>query len=748
MPLVFISHMTLHSFFLTSLACCVSMVSMAEASSDNYVLRGVVLDEAGQPLPAAAIRVMGTTQNIGTNSKGEFRLRLSQAGKRTLLVSYIGYATQKVEIEVAKQAIPLRIQLHPTLSSLGEAVITGSRMERQLKDAPVITRVISRAEIERINPLDMNGLLQYTLPGIQFRFNTMSQTPTMTYQGMNSKMVVFLIDGERVSGESSDHNIDYNRLNLDDIERIEVVRGAASTLYDSNAQGGVINIITRRASRPLSLHFNGRYAGKQGQRYGLNFGAKQGALESFTTLGHRQRPTFYLYDDQPSIYDNIDAQGKLIGQALEASTLQVPYYGHTAWDASQRFAYTFSDHLSAEIKASYYNNTRDTVPGRNYHERYEDLTLSGRIKYIPRTGHQIDLSHQSDNYLKHHVFLKTSALSTPYINRQNTTRLNYSATLGQHQLSLGTELLSEHLKHYMLPKGGARTGARLSVYAQEDWRITPQIQLVGGLRLDKAQHYDAHLTPKFSLLYRPERWLTLRGNYSHGYRPPTLKERYQEFNMMGVMYILGNANLRPEQSQQISGSLEFEKGGCNLTASIFHNRYQGYIDYVYVKTNALQYINTDNRRTTGVELSTRYRNARGSMLMLTYNYVNDYNLHRGYNISSTRPHALTFSASHKQKFGKHWVANAAFNGHWGAPFTSYQYHPEDNTYARYAYDGRLFCSLNLSASLPKRGITAGFMIDNLLNHRDRATAATVQLPDLGRSFVLTLSWNMAETFGW
>ena len=84
-----------------------------------------------------------------------------------------------------------------------EVVVTGSRLERPLKDVPVITRIVTRAEIDRINPLDMQQLLQYALPGIQFRLNTMSQLPTLTYQGMNNKMVVFLIDGERLSGESS-----------------------------------------------------------------------------------------------------------------------------------------------------------------------------------------------------------------------------------------------------------------------------------------------------------------------------------------------------------------------------------------------------------------------------------------------------------------------------------------------------------------------------------------------------------------
>ncbi|MDO5075141.1 MAG: TonB-dependent receptor [Bacteroidales bacterium] len=738
----------LQTTILTALVLSTPIVVMAENGMENHVVQGVVIDEMGHPLPAAAVRVLGTTQSTGTSSKGEFRLSLSKAGRRTLLVSYVGYTSQHVEIEVGAQNSPLRIQLHPTLGTLGEAVVTGSRMERQLKDAPVITRVIGRAEIERINPLDMNGLLQYTLPGIQFRFNTMSQTATMTYQGMNSKMVVFLIDGERISGESSDHNIDYNRLNIDDIERIEVVRGAASTLYDSNAQGGVINIITRRASRPISLTLNGRYSEQHGQRYGLNLGTKHGAWETFTTLGHRRRPTFYLTDNAAYTYDKIDEQGKVVAHESEASTLQVPYYGYTAWDASQRVGYTFSDQLSAEVKGTYYNNVRATRPSHRHHERYEDWTLSGRIKYLPHDGHQIDLSHLSDNYLKRHVYHALDLIETPYINRQNTTRLNYTGTLGMHHVSVGAEWLMEDLRHYMMPQGGSRSGHRLSLYAQEDWRIAPQVQLVGGVRLDKAEGYAAHLTPKLSLLYRPQHWLTLRTNFSHGYRPPTLKERFQEFNMMNIMYILGNENLRPEKSQQISASLEFEKGGCNFTASVFHNRYKDYIDYAYARVDALQYINTDDRRTTGLELSTRYRNAAGFMLMLTYNYVNDYNLHHGYNISSTRPHAFTFGASHKQKIGKQWVANAAFNGHWGARFTSHQYLPKEKAYARYVYDARLLCSLNLSASLPKYGLTAGVMIDNIFNHRDRATTATVQLPDQGRTLVFTLGMNVAELFAW
>ena len=128
--------------------------------------------------------------------------------------------------------------LELTTGRLNEVVVTGSRIEKPLKDVPIITRVIGKDEIAAVNPIDVISLLEYTLPGIQFFYNSMSQTQEISYQGMDSKSVLFLVDGERLSGEGADHNIDFNRLNVDNIERVEIVRGAASTLYDSRAIGG------------------------------------------------------------------------------------------------------------------------------------------------------------------------------------------------------------------------------------------------------------------------------------------------------------------------------------------------------------------------------------------------------------------------------------------------------------------------------------------------------------------------------
>ena len=99
--------------------------------------------------------------------------------------------------------------------------------------------------------------------------------PEISYQGMDGEYMLFLIDGERVSGEGADHNVDFTRFNVDDIERIEVIKGAQATIYGSNALGGVINIITKTANRPFSGNLNVRYAGSNGQKYTASTGVSR-----------------------------------------------------------------------------------------------------------------------------------------------------------------------------------------------------------------------------------------------------------------------------------------------------------------------------------------------------------------------------------------------------------------------------------------------------------------------------------------
>ena len=105
-----------------------------------------------------------------------------------------------------------------------------------------------------------------------------------------------MLDGERISGEGGANNIDYGRFNVNDIDRIEIVRGAAATLYDSRAIGGVINIITRKGFRPVTARVSTRYAGRNGEMYSVSAGVNRKNFSALTSFGYRKRESYTIAD--------------------------------------------------------------------------------------------------------------------------------------------------------------------------------------------------------------------------------------------------------------------------------------------------------------------------------------------------------------------------------------------------------------------------------------------------------------------
>lgn len=118
---------------------------------------------------------------------------------------------------------------------LNEVVVTGTRTPKFLKDTPIQTRVINAKELARLDATNVQDLLQQELPGVEFSY-AMNQQTHLNFSGFGGQGVLFLVDGERLAGETMD-DVDFTRLNMDNVERIEIVKGAASALYGSNATG-------------------------------------------------------------------------------------------------------------------------------------------------------------------------------------------------------------------------------------------------------------------------------------------------------------------------------------------------------------------------------------------------------------------------------------------------------------------------------------------------------------------------------
>ena len=732
--------------FILVLLLTVALVTVnanVPANPPNYIIKGVVMTANGEPLAGASIVVEGTNINCGSNSKGEFSLNVQKDKVYKLRVSYLGYTPRLITVPASGHP-PLKIKLQPSETALNELVVTGSRYERQLKDVPVITRVISREEIETVNPVDFTTLLEYTLPGIQFYYNTMSQVPEITYQGMDAKAVLFLLDGERISGESGDSNIDYSRFNINDIERIEVVRGAASTLYDSRAIGGVINIITKKSVRPFTASMHTRYAGKKGQSYSASAGVNLHRFSSLTSFGWRKRDSYLVKDEQGKQKEIINPDGSVTKSKTDSIAFNI--YGYSIMDVSQKLSYNFSDRFTGSARISYYINKRDKYDNARYYQRYRDLILSGKLKWQFADNQNLDLSYIRDNYIKDNVYVDDD--ERVYGNVNSTIRLYYTGMFGKHTLSGGVDLLREDMKHHFMKDTATVHMNQYSFCLQDDWQLTDKMNVVVGVRGDKGGSYRLHFTPKVSVLYRPLKTITLRAGYSQGYRIPNLKELYQEFNMggMGIM-MYGNKDLKPEEGTQISASVEYDYKGLNLSVSTYHNRYKNKISYEYIspgKSWNMKYVNALNVKTTGVEVTANYKLPFGLRFSGGYSYVYDYDERDGYNMSWVRPHSARLSSVYKHRFGK-TTESVAFNTSWVSSITRYAYSSSDKTYTKTKYDPRTLCSLNLRSELP-RGIAIGLMVDNIFNYRDKAVDSAVQLPENGRTFVATVSVNIADMF--
>ena len=732
--------------FILVLLLTVALVTVnanVPANPPNYIIKGVVMTANGEPLAGASIVVEGTNINCGSNSKGEFSLNVQKDKVYKLRVSYLGYTPRSITVPASGHP-PLKIKLQPSETALNELVVTGSRYERQLKDVPVITRVISREEIETVNPVDFTTLLEYTLPGIQFYYNTMSQVPEITYQGMDAKAVLFLLDGERISGESGDSNIDYSRFNINDIERIEVVRGAASTLYDSRAIGGVINIITKKSVRPFTASMHTRYAGKKGQSYSASAGVNLHRFSSLTSFGWRKRDSYLVKDEQGKQKEIINPDGSVTKSKTDPIAFNI--YGYSIMDISQKLSYNFTDRFTGSARISYYTNKRDKYDNARYYQRYRDLILSGKLKWQFADNQNLDLSYIRDNYIKDNVYVDDD--ERVYGNVNSTIRLYYTGMFGKHTLSGGVDLLREDMKHHFMKDTATVHMNQYSFCLQDDWQLTDKMNVVVGVRGDKGGSYRLHFTPKVSVLYRPLKTITLRAGYSQGYRIPNLKELYQEFNMggMGIM-MYGNKDLKPEEGTQISASVEYDYKGLNLSVSTYHNRYKNKISYEYIspgKSWNMKYVNALNVKTTGVEVTANYKLPFGLRFSGGYSYVYDYDERDGYNMSWVRPHSARLSSVYKHRFGK-TTESVAFNTSWVSSITRYAYSSSDKTYTKTKYDPRTLCSLKLRSELP-RGIAIGLMVDNIFNYRDKAVDSAVQLPENGRTFVATVSINIADMF--
>lgn len=538
------------------------------------------------------------------------------------------------------------------LFNLDDVVVTGTRTPKLLKDVPTLTRLITAEDIRKADATDLKDLLQQELPGVEFTY-AMNQQTNMNVAGFAGQNVLILIDGERLAGETMD-NTDFSRLTMQNVERIEIIKGAASALYGSNATGGVINIITKQASKPWSLNVNARLADHKEQRYGAVLGMHKGKVSNTIDVTHTKIATYHLcYNTK----DDCDFRS---------------VYGGRTWTVNDHLTYNPIESLKLSARAGYF--FRERLYNVDSPDRYRDF--SGGLKGEWRIGDRdnMEVSYSYDQYDKSDYQTLRDIDVRDYRNAQHTTRLLYTHRFKeQNLLTLGGDYMRDYLDTYQF-NDGARTQHSGDVFAQYDHNFNRHWELLTAGRLDYfSQTDDVRFTGKMALRYRTGNF-TFRTGYAGGFRAPSLKELYMLYDMSGIFWIHGNTALKPEKSNSMNASVEYAKGGYSITVAanhaVVHDKISTSLptsDATDPTYNYVQYVNIENYRVTGVEATARgkwFLNDK-SLLSASVSYSYTHEEVKGNNINQycpARPHALNIRLDWDKQWTSWYGINVILTG--------------------------------------------------------------------------------------
>ena len=576
--------------------------------------------------------------------------------------------------------------------TLDEVVITGTRTPKLLKNSPILTRVISSADIKKSDATNISDLLQSELPGIEFSY-AMNQQVSLNMQGFGGNSVLFLIDGERVAGETLD-NVDYNRLNLNNAGKIEIVKGAASSLYGSNAVGGVVNIISRESQEPWTLNVNGRYGDHNSQRYGLNFTFNRWKINSSTSAQ----------------YTHINSYNMKNGGDYSR------FYGGRTVNVNERLTYRPIDALKLTGRAGYFFRERMAQPST--HERYRDFSggLKGVYDFAPGTN--LELSYSYDQYDKSDYYLTNRKDVRDYSNVQNIGKLVFNHTFAdKHILTVGGDVMRDYLMTYQFDDNGNRHQVTADGFAQIDLNFNKTFNIIAGGRYDYYSDADVqHLSSRVSMMYKLND-IALRGCYAGGFRAPTFKEMYMNFDMAGIFMIYGNPDLKPEVSNNFQLSAEYSRGLLNANLGTFCNLVENRMTTVWNKAlDGMVYSNIGRVTISGIEANVSMRSNRGFGGRLSYIFTHEKVKKGEPYTSSTRPHTATLRLDYSKKW-RNYGLMLALNGRVLSnvtvdEFTSLTSYEETE---QVKYPGYTMWKLNVTNSIGK-GIDLILTVDNLFNY--------------------------------
>lgn len=419
---------------------------------------------------------------------------------------------------------------------LNEVVVTGTGTEHYLKDAPVQTEVITGKALDSYQGRSMQDILEGLNASITFNPSDMGSGIQMN--GLGNDYILILINGKRINGDTGGQN-DLSIINPANIERIEIVKGAASSLYGSDAIAGVINIITKKNRDKVSLS-NTTRVGSYGdilESVQIGFGHKR--VNSTTSLSTTHTDGWRNTTQE---WDHHEVMNGTVTRTVNRST---------NFTLRENLTYKVNDRLSLSADGSFYQKWNYRPHGAfkyyTYDQFYRNFDVAGGAKYALGGLNflSVDLTYGNYSYFYnyHHkdvtnffdpeTGLRITRYPGEHILETSQQRFLGEAKsvfhLGENNiLSAGLEYQYDHLKSPRRIENGKASVFTASAYVQDEWNPTDRLNVTVGGRFVVHQEFGATFTPKVSAMYKLGDF-NIRATYSNGFKAPTLKELHDDY---------------------------------------------------------------------------------------------------------------------------------------------------------------------------------------------------------------------------
>jgi len=605
---------------------------------------------------------------------------------------------------------------------LDTVVVTATKTQNKLKDISASMKLITKEDIQAKGFSSINDIIKAN-SNIHFM-----EESAVSIRGFNSNHSLILLNGKRISGGFAS-KFELHRIDISNIQRIEILKGSASSLYGADGLGGVINIITtqdKKAYNTLDMLY-GTYNKSKGKKKVLSFASNMKINEKLNGQVYSSIKDFGDLRDKNNESIQRDGNVKTFGLGLDYD-----FNENNNLNLDLQYLKDKGDNYTKSIKRSDDNKRKEySIIWNNTNEKF---TLNSKLY-----GARYDKNNESFK-------LKSKKLSSFIKSKREDINFENQITipLENHLLSSGFDFRNKYyegngIKNSNIVSSGTYKGIKYenskseinyyALFLQDEYFINDSFNITGALRYDDSNKFDSELSPRLGLVYYISNDLRAKFDYSHGFKSPSPGDLYKYIQSANKKSIyIGNDKLKSEQSDTFDISLEKDFSNTSSKVSLFYSKVDDLIDRVYTgKKDPLTsykiytYENLSKAKIKGLELGVKHKVNEDLKLSFDYTYLDakgdllNKNNYENLSLENRPKHTINTKLSYKYRpldtdfnlYIKH-IRDLLLN-----------YERDSKTKEILSKNNKSYTSMDLSVIKPlSKNSTLYFGVDNILNKKD------------------------------